>query len=334
MLQTFHALLTLVITLVLLAGCSSAPLVLPPGYLAERDAPAIEPASPELLREFEAGLNREYLLGPGDLVEVVAPVYPEIAGEHLLSPDGEMTVYPAGAVKVGGLSRAEAEKLLKETLGRYYHPVALTLKIKSYENNQVLVLGKVGLPGIIKFRSRPNLLEALARAGAFPPGTQDRRITRCDIIRGKNQMLRVSLDELLKSGTGNRNLDLANNDIIYIPENDDHNVYVLGEVKKPGVFEMRASMTLLNAIMLAGGPTETAVDSEVMLVRDQGKGGQPLKVSMERMVDEADFGGNIMLKNHDIVYVPRSALGTINYYFRMINPFTQMAIFGATMSNL
>lgn len=316
----------------LLVGCSSAPHTLPPGFVAERDIKSMDSAPPEVMQAFEAGLNKEYLLGPGDIVEIVAPVYPEIAGEQTLSPEGVMTVYPVGGVQVGGLNRNEAEVRLKAALTKYYTPLSLTLRIKSFENNQVTVLGKVANPGAVKFRSRPNLLEALAKAGAFSPTGLERRISRCDIIRGKDQILRVSIDELLKGASGGRNIDLANNDIIYIPENDDNNIYVMGEVTKPGAYEIRTSMSLLNAVMQAGGPTENAATGEILLVRDRNKEAEPLKVSLDRMVDSADYSGNVLLARNDIIFVPRRGIAGFNYYLRMINPFTQLIFFGATMS--
>lgn len=324
-------LMVIPILMLLLAGCASAP-TLPPGFVAEQSIKPFEPTPPEVMQAFEAGLNREYLLGPGDVVEIVTPVYPEIAGEQTISPDGQMTVFPVGAVQAGGLTRSEAEKKLIEALTRFYSPLSLTLRVKSYENNQVLVLGKVATPGSIKFRSRPNLLEALSRSGALAGGSQERRMSRCDIIRGKDQLLRVSLDELLKGGTNGRNIELANNDIVYIPENEENNFYIMGEVGKPGAYEIRTSMSILNAIMLAGGPTETAKTGEIILVRDQGKGGEPIKISLNQMFDSANFAGNVLLAKNDIIYVSRHTLGSINYYLRMINPFTQMVLFGTTFT--
>ncbi len=319
------------VIIALLAGCSSAPHPPPFGFTVERDIKQVEPAPSEILREFESGLNQEYRLGPGDVVEILAPVYSEIAGEQIISPDGQMTVYPVGGIQVGGLNRSEAEKILKDALTKYFDPISLTLRIKTYENNQVLVLGRVSIPGSVKFRGRPNLLEALARAGAFSVGLQERYISRCDIIRGKNQILRVSVEDMLKGGSGGRNLDLANNDIIYIPENTDNSVYVLGEVNKPGVYEIHTSMTLLNAIMQAGGPTETAVTNKIRIVRDTGDHNQPLIASLDQMTKSGNFAGNLLLSRNDIVVVPRNFLGDVNYYFRMINPFTQLFLIGYTL---
>lgn len=315
----------------LAAGCAGTPRPLPNGFTAERDAGRAEAAPPEVLRAFEGALTQEYQLGPGDVVELVAPAYPELAGEQTVSPEGNVTVYPVGEVPVAGLSRNAAEARLKEALAKYFSPVAVTLRVKSFENNQVLVLGKVTIPGAVKFKGRPNLLEALARAGAFPSAGQERRFSYCNIIRGKEQLVRVFLDELLKGGAVGHNVDLANNDVVYIPENEENNVYVMGQVAKPGAYEIRTSMSLLNVIMLAGGPTEDAVTGEIELARDLGRAGTPVKVSLDRMADSSDFAGNVLLARNDIVYVPRRGIATFNYYLRMINPFTQLVFFGSSM---
>ena len=283
----------------------------------------------EVLQAFEAGMNREYLLGAGDVVEIVAPTLPEIIGEQTVSPDGSMTIYPAGEVKVKGKTRTEAETIIKEALRRYFDVPALTLRIKTFENNQVYVLGRVTSPGPIKFRGRPNLLEAMSRAGAFSGSGQVRPPYQCAIIRGKDQMIWVSLDEMLHGGSSGRNLDLAGDDIIYIPDIDEGNIFVLGEVGKPGAFDIAGVKTILDAIAKAGGPTENAVTSNILLIRNRGKEpSQPIRVSLDDMINKADFSGNILLSKNDIILVPRNGLANYNYYLRMINPFTQFFITG------
>ena len=318
-----------------LGGCSGAPHTLPPGFVADQDVKAVEPASPEIMHLFEAGLNKEYQLGPGDLVEVLAPALPEIAGVQTVSPNGSMTLYPSGELKVGGKTRTEAEALIKGALRRYFDPPALTLRINSFENNMVNVMGRVTTPGAVKFRGRPNLLEALTRAGLFSGGAQAHPPSNCAIIRGKDQMLWVSLDEMLHGGASGRNLDLAGNDIVYVPDLDEANVYVLGEVNKPGAFEVASVKSLLNAIAQAGGATENAVTGSVMLVRNKGpEAGKPIKISLDTIINDADFSKNIRLAKNDIIYLPPKGIARLGYYLRMINPFTQFVLTGYALGKL
>lgn len=314
----------------LLVACANLPATVNmpiTGVASSPDQPEVMTAPPEVLKAFEAGLNREYLLGPGDVVEILSPTLPEIACEQTVSPDGTMTIYPSGEVKVIGKTRTEVETILKESLRRYFDTPALTLRIKSFENNQVHVLGKVMVPGTVKFRGRPNLLEALSRAGVFSGGSQARPPSNCAIIRGKDQMLWVSLDEMLRGGSTGRNMDLAGNDTIYVPDPDEANVYVLGEVSKPGAFDLDSVKSLLNAVAKAGGPTENAITDSILLVRSKGAdAGKPIKISLDSMVNKANFSGNIMLAKNDIIFVPRKGIANYNYYLRMINPFTQLFI--------
>ena len=333
-LRTFFLLLLCLLP----AACATLPATvnLPvTGVVSAPGQPEMTPTPPDILKAFENGLNREYLLGPGDVVEVLAPSLPEIAGEQTVSPDGSMTLYPSGEVQVSGKTRTEVEALLKKSLRNYFDAPALTLRIKSFENNLVHVLGRVALPGTVKFRGRPNLLEALSRAGVFSGTAQSRPPSNCAIIRGKDQMLWVSLDEMLRGGSSGRNLDLAGNDIIYIPDADEANVYVLGEVNKPGAFDVGSVKSLLNAVAQAGGPTENAITDSVLLVRNRGAdAGKPIKISLDTIVGKADFTENVILAKNDIIFVPRRGIANFNYYLRMVNPFTQLLITGYTLSRI
>jgi polysaccharide export outer membrane protein len=313
-------------------ACSSIPPSIPlpvEGLKASIDLKDPDIAPIEVLKAFEDGLNRDYLLGPGDVVDIMAPALPEIAGDQTISPDGNMTVYLAGEMKVIGKTRSEAETMIKESLRRYFDIPALTLRIKTFENNQVFVLGRVTSPGPIKFRGRPNLLEAISRAGAFSGSGQVRPPYQCAIIRGKDQMLWVSLEEMLHGGSHGRNLDLAGDDIIYIPDVDEGNVFILGEVGKPGAYDIAGVKTILDVVAKAGGPTENAVIDNVLLIRSRGREpSQPIRINLDVMIKKADFSGNIMLTKNDIIYVPRNGLSNYNYYLRMINPFTQFFVTG------
>lgn len=313
-------------------ACAGIPPMTPlpvEGVKSSSDQADISVTPPEILQAFEAGLNRQYLMGPGDVVEIVAPLMPEIAGEQTISPDGHMTIYPLGEIKVIGKTRNEAETIVKENLARYYDNPALTIRIKSFENNQVYVLGRVNAPGPIKFRGRPNLLEAISRAGAYSGNLQIRPPRSCAIIRGKDQMLWVSLDEMLNGATAGRNLDLAGDDIIYIPDSEEGNIYIMGEVGRPGAFDVAVTKTVLDAVAKAGGPTENAVTESILLIRNRGREpGQPIQIDLNNMIRKADFSNNIMLAKNDIIYVPRKGIANFNYFLRMLNPFTQLFITG------
>lgn len=85
-------------------------------------------------------------------------------------------------------------------------------------------------------------------------------------------------------------------------------IYVDGQVKSPGEFEIVGSLSVLQAIARAGGMLEdTAQKSEVKVIR-KGHDGQKfvIKVDLNRALNEGELSQNIRLLPSDFVYVPRS----------------------------
>jgi polysaccharide export outer membrane protein len=84
-------------------------------------------------------------------------------------------------------------------------------------------------------------------------------------------------------------------------------------------------MSFLEALSRAGGPNDNAQQGQIVLAR-------PSK-NTEQVVDldnSIQKGGiNYQLEPGDIVYVPKSGLAKVGYFFQQINPLTSMVLFGA-----
>jgi polysaccharide export outer membrane protein len=81
-------------------------------------------------------------------------------------------------------------------------------------------------------------------------------------------------------------------------------VYVLGEVRTPGAYEMQRPMRLLQAIALAGGFTEFASRDRVILLRDEGEKQVRMEVNVKRVYSGEDLDANQLLRPGDTVVVP------------------------------
>jgi polysaccharide export outer membrane protein len=301
----------------------------PEGFSSEKDRPSLTYSSSTNLEAFKGSRNRSYLLGSGDLLEIqMEPKQEEINGEYKISPDGTISIYLGGELNLGGLNLREAEDTIKISLAKYYDIIALNLKINYYNNNKVFVLGRVESPGAVELTGHGTILEVLAQAGPLPPVQESAFLSRCAIIRGSDQIIWIDLQELLQRGNVELNLPLNNNDILYIPDPEDANVFVMGEVDEPGSYPIKNELSLLTAIGLAGGPTEDAVTSNVQLIRDRGLGGGVITINLDEVMQTADFSQNYMLKRNDIIFVPKKGIAKFNYYLRQINPFVDIVFLG------
>lgn len=79
-------------------------------------------------------------------------------------------------------------------------------------------------------------------------------------------------------------------------------VYVLGEVERPGMYEIEKQHNLLDAIGMAGGYTRDAAKKKVLIVR-RDKSGQPVVANVLNLVSKGDLSQNYVLNEGDIVYL-------------------------------
>jgi len=92
-------------------------------------------------------------------------------------------------------------------------------------------------------------------------------------------------------------------------------IYVGGEVNKPGIFNLIGSMTVLQSISLAEGVKDTARTKEMVIVR-RGVDNKPLimTINLKKVVDGTDMSQDIILKPFDIVFVPKSSVAEVNVW--------------------
>ena len=95
-------------------------------------------------------------------------------------------------------------------------------------------------------------------------------------------------------------------------------VIVLGEVTHPGVYSVTGKNTVLEAIALAGGFTEHAVHSSVILVRGGLQTPEGKRLDLSRAIKKPDIGQNVTLQSEDIVYVPKKFIANLNYVLSQI----------------
>ncbi|MBR0263240.1 MAG: polysaccharide biosynthesis/export family protein [Prevotella sp.] len=138
---------------------------------------------------------------------------------YLVSNDGTISFPVLGTLKVGGLSKAECEKLIHDRILRYLNgkedPV-VTVRMANYK---ISVLGEVARPGMFTVNNEEiNIFEALALAGDLTIyGVRDRvKLIRKD-ADGKRQIYTMNLNDanIITSPC----YYLQQNDVVYVEPN-------------------------------------------------------------------------------------------------------------------
>lgn len=289
-------------------------------------------ADSQSIESISKDLPDEYLLGAGDVLRLEVWNRPNLSDPNIVvAPDGKITIMRIGTVNVTGRTIESVIAEIESRLQYYYKKPEVRLSITTYKNNKAFVLGRVTSPGLIEFSGRGTLLEALSRAGGLPILSEQSFLTKCAIIRGKNQILWVDLRDLLQNGNMSLNARIYNNDIIFIPESQDELIYVMGEVMIPRAIQLKSEMTYLDALMFSGGPTKSADLQETFIIRFEEGKRLIKKIDLKRMLEEGDSSQNYALKDNDVVYVSETGMASFNCVMQQLLPSLEVLNLGTSV---
>ena len=105
-------------------------------------------------------------------------------------------------------------------------------------------------------------------------------------------------------------------------------IFVLGEVVNPGVFILDNAKTAIEAVSRAGGFTEDANKSSVVLIRGDFDNPELARLNLENFLLKGKGGENPALMAGDVVYVPQSFVADLQKFFKtmqtMLRPVTHL----------
>jgi len=95
---------------------------------------------------------------------------------------------------------------------------------------------------------------------------------------------------------------------IFIAEYGNKQVYVLGEVAKPGSYPLptEAGLTVIEAITLAGGFSQYAAPDKTRIIRKKPGGSSNIPIDISAVTKRGDKSKDLQLEPNDVVYVPES----------------------------
>jgi polysaccharide export outer membrane protein len=271
-----------------------------------------------------ARFSQDYLLGPGDIIEVTVFAVEELNKKELvLNAQGRISLPFIGEVPLMGLTAREAE--IK--IGALYESTIMknpqvSVSVKEYHSQFINVLGAVYKPGIYQLTRRAFLVDALAMAGGL---LGDKAESKALIHRAgttasgevkeagaAGEMQEIDLRQLLEKGDIRLNVPIYAGDVISVPERVESFFYVLGDVNKGGAFEIKKGerITLSKALASAGGLLSTAKKRKTAILRSNPDGTTTqIPVDSDKLL-KGQIADMELVKN-DVVFVPGSTTKAI-----------------------
>jgi polysaccharide export outer membrane protein len=249
---------------------------------------------------------QEYVIGPGDVLEVSVVGEPIVSGSVTVGPDGSIVMPLIGQVAINGLTLPQAtEKIAAALKGFIREPqVVVAIRQASPRRQFVYLLGQVARPGVYEMPTGWSVAELIAVAGGPAPAAA---LSRAFIMR-KSETIPVNLEQLLVDGNPSANVTLSSGDLVIVPETKSR-VVIMGQVVKPGPYLLKPGDRVVDVLSSAGGPTPNAGTQEIGIIRQGTPKPTVTPVNLEKFYKSGDMSQNLALQPGDIIYVPEKSKG-------------------------
>lgn len=105
--------------------------------------------------------------------------------------------------------------------------------------------------------------------------------------------------------------------VVHLRNLPGRQIFVEGEVAKPGAFPLQPGMTAVEALALAGGVTDNSDPQSAVLIRRDACGqAEGSKVDLASAIKEPGTGNDIALMSHDVVVVPKSGIANADLWVK------------------
>jgi polysaccharide export outer membrane protein len=241
-------------------------------------------------------------LGSGDLVEVSVYGVPELSTKTRVGSNGDVYLPLVDYVHVAGLTTEEAQAVIERRLeeGGFLKNPHVALLVDEYTSQGASVLGEVTKPGVYPVLGQQRLFDLISAAGGF-----SEKAGPSITVTRRNQADKPITVPITRNLTENpdSNMAILPGDTVFVRKADI--VYVVGEVGRPSGFLMdNGSLTVLQAIALAGGTTRTAKLGSAAIIRKGPSGMTQAPVHLNAML--AAKAPDMPLQADDILFVPTS----------------------------
>lgn len=243
--------------------------------------------------------EKDYIIGPEDLLEIQVWGNKDLNQTVFVRPDGRTSLPLVGEIAVAGKSVQQLQDHLTNVYEKTVKGAVVTVIVKEIRSRPVYFIGGFGKPGVMQLTRDLTLLQAISINGGVLPNAD---AEKGFLLRG-DKRIPIDFNRLVQRGDMSQNPKLEPGDSVVVPLADA--VYVNGEVKVPGAVKYTGDLTILKALTLVGGLTPLAAPGRVDIVRGNSEKKERIRVDVDKMMRSPDEYPDARLQPNDIIFVPQ-----------------------------
>ena len=163
----------------------------------------------------------DYLIGPGDSVNIIVWRNPEVSMSVPVRPDGKITTPLVEDLPASGKTSTELARDIEKALAKFIQQPVVTVIVTGFVGTygeQIRVIGQAAKPQALPYRRDMSLMDVLIAVGGVTEFASGNKASIIRTVDGKSQRLAVRLDDLIKQGDISANTYMRPGDVLVIPE--------------------------------------------------------------------------------------------------------------------
>ena len=163
----------------------------------------------------------DYLVGPGDQLDIFVWRNPELSISVPVRPDGRISVPLIEDLPATGKTPTALARDIEGVLQQYVQDPIVTVIVTGFIgpfSQQVRVVGEAAVPQAIPYSEDMSVLDLMIRVGGLTEFAAGNRAVIVRNLEGKQRVFRVRLDDLLKDGDISANVAVLPGDVLIVPE--------------------------------------------------------------------------------------------------------------------
>jgi polysaccharide export outer membrane protein len=159
----------------------------------------------------------DYVIGPGDLLNISVWKDESLTRQVVVLPDGKIAFPLIGQLPAAERTLADLTKEMEQKLERFVPGVTLSVVVQQVNSLMIYVIGRVNNPGRFVLNADVNVLQALAMAGGLNPFAKRGDIRIFREAGGGTKVMYFDYDRVSSGEEVKQNIRLRRGDVIVVP---------------------------------------------------------------------------------------------------------------------
>lgn len=165
--------------------------------------------------------DHNYVVGPGDTMEIFVWGNEELTTTGIVRPDGKLTTRLVEDLQASGKTATELARDIEKAYGAYVRQPVVSVIVNGFvgvPSQQVRVVGEATTPSSVPYTQHMTLLDLMIAVGGMTEFADGNNSVLVRSHNGEQKSYGIRLDDLLKDGDISANIALRPGDIIILPE--------------------------------------------------------------------------------------------------------------------